>query len=473
MAAAGALAAALPGVARAARAAPRRRLNVLFIAADDLNCGLGCYGDTTVRTPNIDRLAARGTVFQRAYCQFPLCNPSRSSVMTGRRPDVTQVFNLRTHFRSALPNVVTLPQVFMRSGYFTARVGKIYHADVPAQIGASGLDDPPSWHQVVNPCGRDKDAEARLTNYTPSRDSGSALAFLADEGDDEQQTDGIGTEATVRLLTRHRYDRFFIACGFYRPHAPYIAPRKYFESVPLDAIRLPSVPPGLPAQVPAAALASTNPWPWFGVNARQLRESVRAYYAAIGFIDAQVGHLLDTLDRLGLTQNTVIVFWGDNGYHLGEHGLLMKQSDFENSARVPLIISVPGQRSIGRRSPRTVELLDLLPTLAEICDVDPPVDLDGESLGPLLDDPVRSRERPAFTQVWRGAYGGYSVRTERWRYTRWGVDGRHGEELYDYESFAGETRNLAAALAGTDIKARLSSLVDRCWANPYLPQPGA
>jgi iduronate 2-sulfatase len=475
MAGAGAASVMVPSLSTAAAGpttARGKKLNVLFIASDDLNCCLGCYGDKIVKTPNLDRLAARGTVFQRAYCQFPLCSPSRSSLMTGLRPDTTQVFDLKKHFRSVLPDVVTLPQMFMNNGYYAARVGKIYHYGVPSQIGTSGLDDPPSWKDFVNPRGRDKDEEGKLTNYTPKRGLGAALAFLAADGTDEEQTDGIGAAATVRLLEQHRDKPFFIACGFYRPHCPYIAPKKYFDRVPLDSIRVPEFPRDLPSRVPVGALASTKPWPWFGVNTQQLRESVRAYYATIEFMDAQVGKLLDALDRLGLADSTAIVFWGDNGYHLGDLGLLMKQSDFENSARIPLIMSVPGQKAPGKQSPRTVELLDIYPTLAEACGLTPPANLAGKSLKPLLDDPAASWEKPAFTQVWRGTYGGYSVRTERWRFTMWGVDASHGEELYDYESKLGETENLAADPQHAQTKAKLRALAKQNWSKPYLPTAG-
>ena len=469
----------LPGMSMAAAPAKPgngnandKKLNVLFIASDDLNCCLGCYGDKIVKTPNIDRLAARGTVFQRAYCQFPLCSPSRTSLMTGLRPDTTQVFDLRKHFRSVLPDVVTLPQMFMKNGYFSARVGKIYHYGVPGQIGTSGLDDPPSWNEFVNPRGRDKDEEGKLTNHTPNRGLGSSLSFLAADGTDEQQTDGIGAAAAVRLLEQHKDKPFFIACGFYRPHCPYIAPKKYFDGIPLESVPVPEVDMDLPKRVPVGALASTRPWPWFGVNKQKLRESVRAYYAAIEFMDAQVGKLLDALDRLGLAENTAIVFWGDNGYHLGELGLLMKQSDFENSARIPFIVSVPGQKAAGRPSPRTVELLDIYPTLADVCGLTPPANLPGRSLKPLLDNPAAPWDKPAFTQVWRGNYGGYSVRTERWRYTMWGLGASQGEELYDYESGMGENQNLSAEPKHSKTKAQLRALVEQNWSKPYLPSGG-
>ena len=448
-----------------------KRPNVLFIASDDLNCDLGCFGNTVVKTPNIDRLASRGTVFERAYCQFPLCSPSRSSLMTGLRPDTTKVFDLQQHFRHVLPEVATLPQVFRRNGYFVARVGKIYHYGVPGDIGTNGLDDPASWEIVVNPRGRDKTEESKLINYTPNRGLGSSLSFLAAEGTDEEQTDGIGATATIRLLERNKDRPFFIACGFYRPHCPYVAPKKYFESIPLDTITLPEFPRSFPETVPGPALASTQPWPWFGVTEQQAREAKRAYYAAIAYMDAQLGRLLDAISRLGLSENTIVLFWGDNGYHLGELGLWMKQSVFENSARVPLIISAPGQKNRGKASRRTVELVDIYPTLTDICGLTPPSNLAGKSLRPLLDNPAGPWNKPAFSQVWRNGFGGYSVRTERWRYTMWSIDGSKGEELHDYSADPGELKNLAGDPAYAAIAGELRDVVRKNWAHPFLP-PG-
>ncbi len=389
--------------------------------------------------------------------------------MTGLRPDTTRVFDLQQHFRHVLPEVVTLPQLFRRNGYFAARVGKIYHYGVPGDIGTNGLDDPASWEVVVNPRGRDKDEESKLVNYTPKRGLGSSLSYLAADGADEEQTDGIGATATIRLLEQNQDRPIFIACGFYRPHCPYVAPKKYFEMFPLDAITLPEFPKNFPDTVPKPALASTQPWPWFGVTEQQAREAKRAYYAAIAFMDAQLGRLIDALTRLGLREKTIVVFWGDNGYHLGELGLWKKQSVFENSARVPLIISAPEQKVRGKASTRTVELIDIYPTLADLCGLIAPPDLVGKSLRPLLDNPAARWDKPAFSQVWRNGFGGYSVRTERWRYTQWDIDGNRGEELHDYAADPGELRNFAADSAHAAIKADMRAMIRKNWSHPYLP----
>ncbi|MBM3837069.1 MAG: sulfatase [Verrucomicrobia bacterium] len=447
----------------AAAAAPRQP-NVLFIAVDDMNNDLGCYGHLMVKSPNIDRLARMGVKFDRAYCQFPLCSPSRSSLMTGLRPSQTRVFNLQYHFRTGLPDVVTLSQLFKNNGYFAARVGKIYHYGNPGQIGTSGLDDPPSWSQVINPAGRDKTViETNILNYTPKRGLGSAMCYLPDaEGRDEDHTDGKVALETIKLLEAHRDKPFFIATGFYKPHTPYVAPKKYFDLYPLDSIKLPAIPADEQARAPKPALASNAPWPYFGVTEDQARECKRAYYATISFVDAQIGKVLEAMDRLQLWDNTIVVFWSDHGYHLGEHGLWMKQSLFEESARVPLIIVAPGTKARGKTSPRVVEFVDLYPTLADLAELTPPANLAGASLRPLLNNPIRRWNRPAFTQVQRGQFPGYSVRTERWRYIEWD-DGAKGTQLYDHRTDPRELNNLAANPKYAKTVAEMKALIKRNW----------
>ncbi|NLH41702.1 MAG: sulfatase [Planctomycetes bacterium] len=434
--------------------------NVLFIAVDDMNNDLGCFGHPLVKSPGIDRIAQRGTRFERAYCQFPLCSPSRSSLLTGLRPDATRVFDLQYHFRQDLPDVVTLPQMFLKNGYYVARVGKMYHYGNPGDIGTNGLDDRISWGERFNPAGRDKTAlEPDIMNYTPKRGLGSAMAFLADKtGTDEQHTDGKVADQAIRLLEQHKGEPFFIAAGFYKPHCPWVTPKKYFDLYSMNDITLPAITLQTPDDYPAPALASTRPWPYFGVTHEQARECKRAYYAAISFVDAQIGRLLDAVDRLGLRDNTIIVFWSDHGYHLGEHGLWFKQSCFEESARVPLIVSVPGQKTAGRSSSRPVELVDLYPTLADLAGLKPPGCLDGFSLRPLIEDPQAPWEHAAFTQVQRGEDPGHSVRTEQWRYTEWAF-GKKGVELYDHEHDPQELHNLAKDAKYADVVARMKALL--------------
>ncbi|MDR2774427.1 MAG: sulfatase [Tannerella sp.] len=428
-----------------AQAQDNKKLNVLFIAVDDLNNDLGCYGSPIVKSPNIDRLASRGVLFNRAYCQFPLSSPSRSSLLTGYTPDKTHIYELQTHFRTIIPEIVTLPQLYRQHGYSVTRVGKIFHYGVPGQIGTSGLDDSVSWDKVVNPIGRDKTEESRIVNHTPQRGLGSSLSYLIADGEDEEQTDGIVATEAIKLLEEHKDEPFFLAVGFYRPHTPYIAPRKYFDLYPLETVPLAPVVENDWDDIPEAALF-TQPANW-GLPDDKLREAKRAYYAAVSFMDAQVGRVLEALDRLNLTDRTIVVLWSDHGYNLGEHGQWMKQSLFEKSARVPFIISVPGGVK-GKTSKRTVELLDIYPTLAALNNLPLPNRQDGNDLSPLLKNPTAQWTHPAYTQVARrnqgqGVIMGRSVRTEDRRYTEWD-EGRAGVELYDHRKDPNEYVNLAA-----------------------------
>lgn len=416
------------------------RKNVLLIISDDLTCALGCYGNALARSPNVDALAARGVRFEHAYCQYPLCNPSRCSFMTGRRPDTTRVQDNGVNFRANLPDVITIPQHFQKAGYFAARVGKIYHYGVPGQIGTNGLDDGASWNQVVNPRGRDKDEEADVINLTPARPLGSALGWLQTEGTGEDHTDGKIADAAIKLLEDHKDGPFFIACGFFRPHVPCIASRNYFNLFPLDQIHIPHDTPETIAGIPPVAL-TCKPLN-YGLDDEKLKVFTRAYMASTSLMDAQTGRVMAAMDRMHLTDKTVIVFISDHGWCLGEHGQWQKQLLFEESARVPMIILDPDTKMIGKVSNRPVELVDLYPTLADLCGLPAPAGAEGRSLRPLLQDPTASWDAPAYTQVVHGKVNGRSVRTERWRYTEWN-GGNAGAELYDHEADPKETRNLA------------------------------
>jgi iduronate 2-sulfatase len=468
----------------AAAAAEGQRLNVLYLVSDDLNCQLGCYGDPTVKSSRIDELAKRGVRFDRAYCQFPLCNPSRASFLTGKRPDQTGVLENSTHFRKRLPDAVTLPQLFQKAGYFVARVGKLYHYGVPSQIGTDGFDDPPSWMQKFNPRGRDKDDEPKIFSLTPGQFGGTP-SWLAADGEDHEQTDAIGAEMCVKLLEEHQDKPFFIACGFYRPHTPYVAPKKYFEMYPRETLPLATQQAGDRDDIPEPALTTTRR----DMDERLTREARQAYFASISFMDQQVGKVLDALERLNLADKTIIVFHSDHGYHTGEHGgLWQKQSLFEGSARVPLIIAAPGAMAAGKETAAIAELVDVYPTLAELCGLEPPAGLAGKSLTPQLANPAAAGKGFALTQVRRGAGGlgkgknkgdgkaktqrgerqtaesatnesgffhGYALRTDRWRYIEWD-GGRRGLELYDHEHDPHEFTNLAMDPQYADVRSELS-----------------
>lgn len=424
--------------------------NVLFIAVDDLAPSLACYGDLVAKTPQIDRLAASGVRFDRAYNQLPLCNPTRASVMTGLRPDQIKVYDLDRHFREEVPDVVTLSQQFINHGWFAARVGKIYHYNVPASIGTDGFDDAPSWLQTINPAGRDKDEEALIFNAEPHRKISGALSWLAADGTDEEQTDGMIATEAIALMKAKKDEPFFLGVGFFRPHTPYVAPKKYFDLYPLEDMRLPYAPEGDRDDVPVAAFAHNNPVPHYGIDELTTRQALQAYYACVSFIDAQVGRLLGALDELGLADNTIVVFWSDHGYHLGEHhGVWQKRTLFEQSARSPLIIRAPGQAGNGTPSTRVVEFVDIYPTIMELANFEPTHELAGRSLGPLLDDPLADWDSHAITQVLRPSDDrlsepvmGCSIRTERWRYTEW-AEGKRGVELYDHYGDPMEFNNLA------------------------------
>jgi uncharacterized sulfatase len=433
---------------------------VLFIASDDLNHSFSAYGHPVVHTPNLDSIARRGVRFDRAYCQFPLCSPSRTSVMTGLAPDATGVYDLRKHFRETVPDVVTLGQAFQKNDYFVARVGKIYHYGNPGGIGTNGLDDEPTWNRRINPAGVDKTKEEPLlTNYTPGRGLGSSVCFYASPAKDEEHTDGMVAAETIRMMEEQRGKPWFLGAGFYKPHCPYIAPSKYFDMVPLDKVKLVPFEEWEMKIAPRWAYF-TIPANW-GMTEKQRLEGMRAYYAAILFMDAQVGKLLNALKRLGEEENTTVVFWSDHGYGLGEHGQWMKQTVFEYAARSPLLMCGAGVSASGRTSGRTVEFLDLYPTLADLCGLkDVPKGLHGRSLRPLLENPRAPWDRPAVTQVQRARQGrpirGYSLRTERHRYTMWD-EGREGEELYDYSNDPRELKNLATVEQAAGLKSTLKS----------------
>lgn len=483
-----------------------RKPNVLFIAVDDLNNHLGCYGNPVVQSPNMDRLAATGVRFDHAYTQFPLCSPSRVSLMTGLRPDTTRIYDLQRDFRKGtnIPNVVTMPQLLRSNGWFVARVGKMFHYGVPGDIGKPGLDDPLSWDLALYPRGRDKDEEDKVTNITrgvpnpnanparnanrnpnrnPARNAnraaagntnaaprtnqlGAALAWYESAGADEEFTDALVAKEAIRLLEEKKGRPFFLGVGFYRPHVPWIVPKPYFDLYPMEKITLPFNPPNDRDDIPVAA-NWVKP-PGYGRSEDELRQAKRAYYASVTYVDKQIGRVLDALDRLQLSDNTLVILWGDHGWHLGEHGNWQKQSLFEESARVPFLIRWPGAKGNGQPCVRTVETLDIYPTVAEFCGVKPPKNLAGKSLLPLLKNPEKSWDRPAYSQVRRGGsndqFMGYSVRTERWRYTEWD-GGKRGAELYDHQNDPREFTNLASNALHARTVNELSKLLRKS-ANP-------
>ena len=471
-------------------AADAAKPNVVFIMTDDLNGALGCLGDARAKTPNLDRLARSGTLFTRAYCQQPLCNPSRASMLTGLRPDSLRVYDLQTNLRTHYPRAATLPQLFRNQGYFTARVGKIFHYGVPRQIGNSGMDDSDSWDWAINPRGRDKDEEDKLHVLTRGTGTtlGFAMAWLEMDGADEEQTDGMMITDAIRVLDRYAGKRpLWLGAGFYRPHTPFVATKRWFDLHPKNKFALPAKPPGDAADIPAVAM-KINP-PDYGLSESDLLDCVRGYYASVSFLDDQIGRLIAALEQRNLIDTTIIVFVSDHGFLLGEHGQWQKEMLFEEAARAPLIIVPPG----GLRRPkaderqwrcdRVVEFIDIYPTLVALAGMNPPQGqkLEGRDLSPLLRDPQAAWNHPALTQTPRSVSGqaimGYSIRTERWRYTTWGSNGEHGRELYDHVNDPREHVNLAhgsgAAAQRTvidELHARIEA-IKRTAAPVPSPQP--
>jgi arylsulfatase A-like enzyme len=481
-------AAGAPQEEREAKERPGRRPNVLFIISDDLNNAIGCYGDPLVRTPNIDRLAVRGVRFDRAYCQFPLCGPSRNSLLTGLYPNSTGILANGQIFRQTIPSQLSLSHAFRRQGYFAARIGKLYHYNVPRSIGSDGHDDPGSWELELNPAGCDRlEEEPRIFSLTPG-EFGGTLSWYASPKSDEHHTDALiaeGAEWVLERCAREAKEKgrpFLVAAGFFRPHTPYVAPRSYFDLYPESRMPVARVDEESGRALPRAALASHKK-EQEKLTDELRRQAVQAYFASITFMDAQVGRLLDALERLGLAESTIVVFTSDHGYHLGEHGLWQKMSLFEESARVPLIIAAPGVAKPGGVAGAPVGLIDLYPTLAELCGVEGPSNLQGASLVPLLRDPALPGRGWALTQVTRtrprdpgtGAaesaprrYFGYSLRTPRWRYTEWD-GGEEGRELYDHERDPREVANLAGDPAQAETVAALSAQLREAVRGTFPP----
>lgn len=443
-------------IARAAEGTDSERLNVLMLVVDDMNTSLACYGHSRAVTPNIDRLAGRGRMFRRAYCQQAVCNPSRASAMTGRRPDTLKVWDLRRHFRDTFPDIVTLPQHFKNNGWFTQGIGKIFHNGTTKPEGdpASWSVDQtwhwaPHWEDWVVP-GAPKGTE-------PKKKGGPVQRLeVADDAYWDAQIADDAIEAMQGF--KGRKEPFFLAVGFWKPHLPFNAPKKYWDLYERTELSPPTNPEP-PVDGPEIALHNWKElrnyagMPKQGrLTRKQTMELRHGYLAAISYVDAQIGRTLDELDRLRLRESTIVALWSDHGFHLGEHSLWCKTSTFELDARVPLILSAPGMKQRGEPSDSLVELIDLYPTLVDVCGLPPMPGLEGVSLRSVLDDPEATVKPLALTQHPRPAYYrgapevmGYSVRTSRFRYTEW-RDWKSGKpvakELYDHRGDSREAVNV-------------------------------
>lgn len=477
------------------------RPNILFIAVDDLRNELGCYGATHVVSPNLDRLAESGVLFNRAYCQQAVCNPSRVSLMTGLRPDTTRVWDLATEMRSVLPDVVTLPQHFRQHGYRAVAYGKIFHNPFP---DAASWDEP--THNARDVVDYSEASRGRLAAFRETmRAEGKSPAAIErmrgpateiQEQPDERNFDGrITSDALVKLRELADAESpFFLAVGYIRPHLPFITPKKYWDLY--DRAKLPlAANPQFPKDMPPVAFGDRNlggfyelrdymdysdaPSPFQSpLTEAQQRELRHGYYASVSFIDAQVGRLLAGLDELDLAEDTIVVLWSDHGWKLGEHGGWCKQTNFEIDTRAPLMIRVPGAKANGRASDALVEFVDLYPTLCELAGLPVPPTLEGVSLKPLLDGSAAKVKEAAFSQFPRQHEGrdymGYAMRNDRYRYVEW-LDAESGEiasrELYDHTSDPAENENLAGRPEHAALLAQLSAQLWKSLPRPAFPHP--
>jgi len=460
-----ALAALVPG-AMALRAQSTPPKNVLFILADDLNTSLSIYGNKVVKTPNFERLARMGVTFDRAYCQYPLCQPSRTSLLSGLRPATTKVYTLDTPTRQTIGGAMMLPELFRHHGYFTAHAGKIYHTGDDAE-------DPRSWDIEVREKGKTPPKKEILEASTAKGPKGHTFDWDILKTADADMPDGAVVHQTIEWLEARARDKkpFFIGNGFRRPHAPYAAPKKYYDLYSTENIPLPKTSPEeFRRLIPAAVNYDPPDKP---LTDLEVRQQIRAYYACVSFVDAQLGLLLDAMDRLKLWDNTIVTLSVDHGYLLGEHGgMWHKMSLFEEATRVPMIAVTPHMPNAGKHCGGIVESVDLYPTLAELCGLAGPANLEGLSFRPLLDHPDRAWKRGAFSTQGRGQergesandiqFLGHTVRTERWRYTEWD-GGKQGIELYDKVADPREVENLAGRPQMKKEQAMLQSMLHAGW----------
>jgi len=451
-------------------------MNVLFIVSDDLNMELGTYGSTEGLTPHLDKLAESSMQFNQAYCQYPVCNPSRNSFLSGLRPNETGLPQSWDALRNLVPEVTTLPQLFRENGYYTASVGKIFHIGYWANRWPDSswkLGDSLSWDYRIN-C---PPANQGVSGQPPFPRKGERIDFPGFTGaidygmisyeDDLAQEDGQATQEAIRQMDLHHDKPFFLAVGYRRPHAPFIAPEKYYWPYPLNTLTLPD--PGDRSDV--TDLAFTVHPPNYGEPEAIVKQKM-CYLASVSYLDSQVGRLLQSLEDHGLMENTIIVFFSDHGFHLGEHGQWHKFTLFDESAHVPLLIRVPGMTTSGEHSGEIVELVDIYPTLQQLCNLPAPNQkLAGQSMVPLLhNNPEQWKSKPAITQVRRNRDGessvmGYTIRDKRYRYTEWWTEEANpvlvAQELYDVEQDPTEEYNKVNSEAYNKLVKRLQKSISQ------------
>jgi iduronate 2-sulfatase len=448
-------------VARPALAADRP--NVLLICVDDLKPMLGCYGDKTVKSPNVDRLAARGMLLENAYCNQAVCAPSRNSLLTGLRPQTLGIYDLGTNFRRSRPDAVTLPQHFKANGYYTEAMGKIFH------VGHGNHEDPASWSvphwkaDVIAYALTESKAKRGLTReealFSNKKAQGLPRGAAYESADvaDDAYPDGRTADEAIRRLqaAREKSDQpFFIAVGFVKPHLPFCAPKRYwdlYDHAQFEPAARQTPPDGAPSYAPqfGGELRQYAGIPEQGALEADLQRTlIHGYHAAVSYMDAQLGRVLDALDKTGLGKNTIIVLWGDHGWHLGDHGIWCKHTNYEQAARIPILVTAPGVTQPGTRTSAMTETVDIYPTLCELAGLPAPEGLDGRSFVPALRDPAAATKDSIIHVYPRGQRLGRAIRTSRYRLVEWKKFGDSSEpaefELYDYQTDPAETKNLAA-----------------------------
>ncbi|MHA7109295.1 sulfatase [Sunxiuqinia elliptica] len=440
-----------------------KKPNVLFIISDDLTAtAVSSYENKACQTPNIDQLASEGVRFTKAYSQYPVCGPSRASLMFGYYPSATGTYGYVSGRENVGPDRKSWAQLFRDNGYYTARVSKIYHMGVPIDIekGSDGEDDPASWTEKFNSKGPEWKApgEGELVQGNPDGTlpikGGNVMTIVKADGDDLVHSDGRTAEKACQLIREHKNDPFFLAVGFVRPHVPFVAPANYFDPYPHEEVNLPRKVEGDWDDIPKRGInyvTSVNGQ----MNETQEKKAVAAYYASVSYMDAQVGKVLKTLEEEGLEDNTIVVFTSDHGFHLGEHSFWMKVSLHEESVRVPMIIKVPGKKPAVCHS--FAELVDLYPTVAELAGLEYSEHLQGKSLAKTLDNPEHAVRDMAFSVTQGGK--SFLLRTDKWAYIQYDEDAGSGIELFDMEKdpqqFTNLAENPAYATVVDDFKEKL------------------
>ena len=453
-------------------AEPPQKPNVLFLVSDDLNTALSGFGHKQCKTPNLDRLAQRGVKFESMHCQYPVCGASRASMMSGLYPYTNRTLGNAGTLRGNMPEVVTMSQAFMNQGYYSGRVSKIYHMGIPTEIvsGTAHSDDPDSWNEAFNVKGPEHNAPGKKTNWSPKDKGSQAFIGVVSTAGDLEHADGMAADKAIEILGKVKDKPFFLAVGFVRPHVPLVAPEKYFSLYHQDDMQVPFVPENDLEDLPKI-IRDYKSSKEYGVTPESHKGLLTAYYASVSYMDAQVGRVLDALEKNGLKDNTIVVFTSDHGYLLGHHDKYQKQHLFEEATRVPFIISVPWMASEHNKGTKQLtELIDLYPTLTDLAGITAPVSLQGTSLKPLLEN-THSPDWTKDAVFTISRAGGESLRTKNWRFTQWGF-GKSGMELYDLckdpDEFTNQANNPEYAPVVKKMEKRLLAKRDEAGYADYV-----